>query len=134
MTPLYSPDGYSIRYGNLIVDLTNETQESLFGGDFGDNKNDVCALRYTVYPALRPNCDSFDHDDHVEDGSYCTSIPDTTEPATVRTLLLLLAQRLHDAATITVAPNGEVRVEIPKRVMEGLSWIGPDWLQEIKSA
>ena len=122
---VFSADSRSARRDHVIVELTDETNESLRGGDYDDSDpTDAPALRMYVHLAENWRDPlSLDLGDEIDDGSYCTRIHADTNPVVLRRILRYMLDTLLDAATITHNAGAQPDIHIPKRVLEDLSWI-----------
>ena len=100
----------SIIRGKVRIDWVNLDEGN--DGDYDpDNPEDVNLLRFDVYKK---------HDIEgwleVEDGSYCTQVPATTDADTLRRILTSFMDVIHD----DIAGYGKA-----KRKCEQLSWTTP---------
>jgi len=77
-----------------------------------DDPNDVELLRFDTYSLL-----ASDEWEPIQDGSYCTAMPVGTDDKILSQALEFIVNELHAC------------VGSPKRMLEGLSWMNPNWFE-----
>ena len=111
----------SIRNSRLRVDWINLGEG--YSGDYNeDDPDDENLLRFDVYAAADPDPNN-ELDDGwvmVEDASYCTQVPASTDPEELERLLRAIFDRYDDVIDDYIKHGTSV-----KKLGEELSWIAP---------
>lgn len=98
-------------HGNYKVEWV-DLDEGLNGMYDPNDPDDIALLRFDTSELIDGEWEE------IPDGSYCTAMPVHTDKDTLRQGLAMIVNELQDCAGS------------PKKLLEGLSWMNPEWFTE----